>query len=188
MKHSTAYDRLANRFRLIGTIGECASMLGWDAAAVMPPGGGAARGEQLAALAVLRHAHLTAPELAADLAAAESADAWEAANIRLMRHEYVRAKALPADLVEAQAKVNSDCEKVWRIARADSDFKLVKPHLTEVLRLTREAAAALSEALGLSAYEAVMDGYQQAVGADDIDPIFAADESFLASNFRTCSA
>jgi carboxypeptidase Taq len=181
MTNPTAYERLASRFKLIGTIGECASMLGWDAAAVMPSGGGAARGDQLAVLAVLRHGHLIAPEVEADLAAAEGADAWEAANIRLMRHEYTRAKALPPDLVEAQAKANSDCEKVWRVARGDSDFKLVQPYLAEVLRLTREAATVLSTALGLSPYDALMDGYQQGVGADDVAPIFADYEEFLSS-------
>ena len=56
-----AYERLAERFRRIATIGECASMLGWDAAAVMPPGGGAARGDQLAVLAGLAHADADRP-------------------------------------------------------------------------------------------------------------------------------
>ena len=149
MTNVSAYDRLAARFKLIATIGECASMLGWDAATFMPPGGGAARGDQLAVLAVLRHAHLTAPEIEADLAAAETSDPWEAANLSLMRRGFARAKALPADLVEAQAKANSDCEKVWRVARHDGDFSLVEPHLAEVLRLTREAAAVLASALGL---------------------------------------
>ena len=98
-----------------------------------------------------------------------------------MRHAYVRAKAVPADLVEAQAKANSDCEKVWRVARKDADFGMVRPHLTEVLRLTREAAAALSGALGLSPYDALMDGYQQGIGADDVAPVFAAYEEFLST-------
>jgi carboxypeptidase Taq len=181
MKQLSAYDRLADRFKLISTIGECASMLGWDAAAVMPPGGGTARGDQLAALAVLGHQHLTAPEVAADLAAAEASDPWQAANLRLMRHAYARAKALPADLVEAQAKANSSCEKVWRVARKDADFALVKPYLAEVLHLTREAAAALSVALGLEPYDALMDGYQHGVSAADVAPIFAAYEDFLAA-------
>jgi carboxypeptidase Taq len=181
MTNPSAYDRLTARFKLIATIGECASMLGWDASAVMPSGGGAARGDQLAALAVLRHEHLIAPEAEADLAAAETSNAWEAVNLRLMRHAYARAKALPADLVEAQSRANSKCEKVWRVARENADFNLVKPHLTEVLRLTRESAAALSGALGLSPYDALMDGYQQGVGADDVAPIFTAYEGFLST-------
>jgi carboxypeptidase Taq len=175
------YERVAARFRLIATIGECASMLGWDAAAVMPPGGGAARSDQLAVLAVLRHAHLTAPEVEADLAAAETSDPWEAANLSLMRHGHARAQALPADLVEAQAKANSDCEKVWRVARHDSDFSLVEPHLAEVLRLTREAATALAGALGLSPYDALMDGYQQGIGTGDVAPVFSDYKDFLST-------
>ncbi|MDR3531191.1 MAG: carboxypeptidase M32 [Rhodopila sp.] len=181
MTKLTAYGRLAARFRRIATIGECASMLGWDAAAVMPPGGGAARGDQLAALAVLHHEHLLAPEAAADLAAAEPSDEWEAANLRLMRHAYARAKALPADVVEAQAKANSNCEQVWRIARKQADYKQVQPHFSEVLNLTREAAAALSAELGLSPYDALMDGYQRGIGTDDVAALFAAYEDFLAT-------
>lgn len=181
MTHPSAYERLAGRFRQIATIGECASMLGWDAAVVMPLGGSKARGDQLAVLAVLRHEHLIAPAVAADLAAAETSDKWEAANLRLMRHAYSRAKALPADLVEALAKASSDCEKVWRVARKDSDFATVGPHLAEVLRLTRYSAAALSDAFGLTPYDALMDGYQQGVGAGDVAPIFAAYEDFLST-------
>ena len=39
----SAYERLKTRFERIATVGEASSMLGWDAAAVMPPGGGAPR-------------------------------------------------------------------------------------------------------------------------------------------------
>ena len=67
-----------------------------------------------------------------------------------MRHAYTRATAMPAALVEAQARANSACEKVWREARRDSDFAQVRPHLAEVVRLVREAAACLAPALGLT--------------------------------------
>jgi carboxypeptidase Taq len=177
---TSAYDRLTARFRLIATIGECMSMLGWDASAIMPPGGAAARGDQLAVLAVLGHQHLTAPEVEDDLAEARAYGDWDTANLRLMRHMYRRARALPEDLVGAQAKANSACEKVWRTARASGDFSLVRPHLDQVIRLTREAAAALGEALGLTPYDALMDGYQSGIGAADVAPIFTAYEAFLS--------
>ncbi|WP_428487577.1 carboxypeptidase M32 [Rhodopila sp.] len=185
----TPYDRLAERFRRIALIGECASLLGWDASAVMPLGGGPARGDQLALLAGLGHQHLTAPEIEQDLAAAETADPggdpggdpWDNANLRLMRHAYVRAKAVPEDLVVAQAKANATCEKVWRIARQSADFAQVAPYLAEVVHLTRETAANLAPALGLSPYDALMDGYQPGIRAEDVAPVFAAYEAFLAT-------
>jgi carboxypeptidase Taq len=184
MRNTAAYDRLTERFARIATIGECASMLGWDAATMMPAGGGAARGDQLAVLAGLSHAQLTASATGDELAAAEAegtgTDPWRTANLALMRHAYIRATALPADLVEAQARANSSCEKVWREARKASDFKQVAPFLAEVLRLTREAASALAPALGLSPYDALMDGNQRGGRAADVAPVFAAYESFLA--------
>jgi carboxypeptidase Taq len=178
----TAYDRLVARFARIATLGEASAVLNWDAATMMPPGGGAARGDQLAVLAGMAHALLVAPVVGDDLAQAEAAiepDPWRAANLRLMRHGYTRATAMPPDLVEAQARTNSACEKVWREARRRSDFAMVRPHLEEVVRLTREAAAALAPALGLDPYDALMDGYQRGMRLADIANVFAAYETFL---------
>jgi carboxypeptidase Taq len=178
----TAYARLTNRFARIATLGEASAMLGWDAAAMMPPGGGAARGEQLAVLAGLAHQQLTAPAVADDLAEAETnaaVEPWREANLRLMRQAYIRATAVPQDLVEATARANSTCEKIWREARRSSDFAMVAAPLAEVVRLVREAAVALAPALGLSPYDALMDGYQPGIGAADVDPVFARYEAFL---------
>ena len=179
-----AYARLVARFARIATIEEASGMLSWDAAAMMPPGGAPSRGDQLAVLAGLAHGLLVAPEVADDLARAEAAgpdpDPWRAANLRLMRHAHTRASALPADLVEAQARANSACEKIWREARRGVDFPAVAPALREVLALVREQAAALAGGLGLSPYDALMDGYQRGIGAADVGPVFAAYQSFLA--------
>ena len=184
MKDSAAYQRLTKRFARIATINECASVLNWDASAMMPPGGGAARGDQLAVLAGLAHAEITAPDTADDLSAAEALsldpDPWAASNLRLMRHAHTRATAVPADLVEAQARANSKCETVWREARKTSDFKLVRPHLAEVVNLVRKQASALGPALRLSHYDALMDGYQRGIGASDAASIFGGYEQFLA--------
>jgi carboxypeptidase Taq len=178
----TAYDRLTARFARIATLGEASSVLSWDAATMMPRGGGAARGDQLAVLAGMQHSLLVAPGVDEDLAEAEAADEtdpWRAANLRLMRHAYIRATALPPDLVEAQARANSACEKVWREARRLSDFAMVRPHLQEVVRLIREAAAALAPALNLGPYDALMDGFQRGMRTADVTRVFGDYEAFL---------
>jgi carboxypeptidase Taq len=181
---NAAYGRLKDRFARIATLGEAQSLLHWDAAAMMPPGGGAARGEQLAVLAGLAHGLLTAPEVADDLADAAAAEGWEAggwdaANLALMRRRHARAVALPTALVEASARANSACEQVWRKAKAASDFALVRPALERVVALQRETAQALGAALGLDPYDALMEGYQPGVTAAEIEPVFGAYEAFL---------
>jgi len=181
---NAAYRTLLARFARIHTIAEAQAMLNWDAAVMMPPGGSAARGDQLAVLAGLAHELLVAPEIAALLDTADAADdgdedGWGVANLALMRHAHRRATALPGDLVEAQARANSTCEKVWRKARAARDFATVAPHLDEVVRLAREAAQALGAALAMSPYDALMDGFQPGIGAAEVAPIFATLEAFL---------
>jgi carboxypeptidase Taq len=164
----SAYDRLTARFARIATVGEAIAMLGWDASVMMPPGGAAARGDQLAVLSGLVHELTTAPALADDLAEAEQAppaEPWADANLRLMRHRYLQSVALPADLVEARSRANSACESIWRRARPASDFAAVRPALEEVVRLTREAGVALGEAFLMSPYDALMDGFQRGVRA-----------------------
>jgi carboxypeptidase Taq len=180
----TAYTRLTARAARIATIGEASAVLNWDASAMMPPGGSAARGDQFAVLASLAHSLATAPEVAEDLAEAESTppqNGWDEANLRLLRHAHTRATAVPSDLVEALARTGNTCEQVWRTARANADFALVAPHLTDLMSLVREQADALAPALGLSPYDALMDGYQRGITAADVTPVFADYERFLAT-------
>jgi carboxypeptidase Taq len=97
----------------------------------------------------------------------------------LLRHGHTRSTALPGDLVEALARASSACETVWRTARADANFAMVVPRLKTLMALVREQAQALAPALGLTPYDALMDGYQRGVTAADVTPVFADYEKFL---------
>ena len=182
----TAYDRLMLRFTRVAIVQEAISILDWDSEVIMPPGGGPARADQVAVLAGVTHTLMTEPAVADDLAAAEAGsaktdDPWHAANLRHMRRQHTRSVALPTDLVEARSRANSLCEQAWRDACPQSDFASVRPLLTEVFRLAREAAQALSEALDLPPYDALMDGFQRGITAVEVEPVFARYTTFLAS-------
>jgi carboxypeptidase Taq len=179
----TAYRQLEALFRRIGAIEGAISMLHWDAAAMMPAGGAAARAEQLATLRVISHKHLTAPEIADLVAEAESEsealDEWQRANLREMRRRRVHAAALPDTLVEEESHACSECEAVWRNARAQNDFAAVLPLLDRVLRLEREIAAIKAEHLGSSPYEALLDQYEPGGSVATIDRLFGELMRFL---------
>ena len=172
----TAYSELEARFRRLGAVEEAIAVLHWDTAAMMPPGGGPPRAEQLATLRLLAHELLTAPEIADLLAAAESEPAspgeWQRANLREMRRRWRHATAVPGDLVEALSRACSRSEAVWREARPANDFAAALPGLEEVLGLTREVAAAKAEALGTSPYEALLDQYEPDGSTALIDRLF----------------
>ena len=186
---TTAYARATAAFTRIATLNEAAAVLNWDASAMMPAGGATARGEQLATLAGLSHELLTAPALAEDLAAAAAPDdGWSAANLALMQDDVRRATALPRDLVEATAIATNACEMIWREAKPKSDFAAVRPSLTEVFNLSRQAAAILGETLNLSPYDALMSQYQRGITAADAGAIFARYQNFLATALPAAEA
>jgi len=178
-----AYLQLEDRFRRLGALGEAAAVLNWDLAVMMPPGGGAARGEQVAALALTRHELLTAPEVADWLGAVEAEaamlDPWRRANLAEMRRLHRHATALPGDLVVALSRACHAGEEAWRRARPAADFRAALPTLTEVVRLTRETARLKAAALGVSPYEALLDSFEPGAREERIVRLFARLEAEL---------
>ncbi|KQT50053.1 peptidase M32 [Methylobacterium sp. Leaf456] len=172
-----AYTTLAATFARLGALDDAGGILGWDTQTQMPDGAADTRGEQMATLKVLSHEILTDPRTLERLdeaeADAESLGEWERANLREMRRAYVHAAAVPGDLVAAASKAATRCEMVWREARAESDFARLRPHLTEVLRLQRRVGEAKGAVLGLSPYDALLDGYDPGMRQARIDPLFS---------------
>jgi carboxypeptidase Taq len=179
----TAYQDLEARFRRLYALREAAGVLHWDMSTMMPEGGAGARSEQLAVLEVVCHEALTDEALGDLFAAAEedaeALDPWARANLHEMRREWRHATALDAALVEALAKASMACEMIWRRARPENDFAAVLPALEEVLALTRRAAEAKAEALGLSPYDALLDQYEPGGRIDRIAPLFDDLAAFL---------
>ena len=179
---ASAYTQLEARFSKIALLGEAIGMLSWDQSVLMPKGGAAARGDQIAALSVIRHDMLTDTALSnlLDEAAEDNGlDSWQAANLREMRRKWVHAAAVPADLVEAISKASNACETVWRSARRDSDFASVVPAFAEVLTLTQRMGEAKAAAFGCSLYDALLDAYEPGGRSAEIDPIFDSYARFL---------
>lgn len=180
----TAYNTLQERFRRLHALNEAAGILHWDMSTMMPSGGAAARTEQLAVLSVTSHELLVDPAMseffeAAEKDSAQEQDIWMQANLREMRRRWRHATALDSRLVEATTKACKNCEMVWREARPKGDFKAVLPSMSEVLKLSREAAAAKAEVFGCSLYDALLDQYEPGGSSERIDDIFDDLAEFL---------
>ena len=178
----TPYQQLERRFRRLSALAEAEAVLHWDLAAVMPKGGAQARSNQMAELKAVRHAMLTAPEIGDLITAADAADGldpWQRANLRKMRRSWIKATALGEDLVVALAKAEMACERVWRTARPEGNFALVRPYLEELLKLVGEAARTKADKQALAPYDALLDDYEPDCRSADLDLLFAELESFL---------
>ncbi|MGL4965610.1 MAG: carboxypeptidase M32 [Inquilinus sp.] len=178
----TAYAEIAAHFGRIAALSNAIGILDWDNATMMPKGAAETRAESMALLQVLRHGMVTDPRLSGWLPEAEADNGlgeWERANLREIRRLWTVQTVVPADLVEASSKAISACEMAWRQARADSDFASLLPKLQEVLRLQREIGRAKGEALGLSAYDALLNDYEPGGRSEKIDALFDDLADFL---------
>ena len=121
-----SYTALEGHFRRLSQLEHVEAIASWDEAAMMPAGGGTARGAALATLKGLIHDESSAPRVGEWIAAAESRAAelspWQVANLREIRRGYVRATALPTALVEASAAAHSKSEQAWRKLRPANDW------------------------------------------------------------------
>jgi carboxypeptidase Taq len=169
-----AYTELCNVSQRLYHYGHLASIVGWDRNAMMPPKGNEARAAAEAELNTLMHRVATDPKLGELIRAAEQEplDDFQRANLREIVREWRASNSLPESLVEAKTMAGARCEHAWRTQRQSNDWAGFLENFREVVRLSREEAKCLSDASGLSPYDALMDRFEPGVRAADIDRIF----------------
>jgi len=178
-----SYAALVEHHRKLFHLHHIEAMASWDEAALMPAGGGEARGEALSTLRGIIHQRATDESLSDLFAAARQEIAalkpWQQANLRTMEREWVRATALPQSLVEAMSQAESRSEQAWRKLRPTNDFAGFLPFFREVVRLKREAARALAVKLAVNPYDALLDEFEPGARAASIAPLFVRLRTFL---------
>ncbi|WP_029013706.1 carboxypeptidase M32 [Niveispirillum irakense] len=177
-----AYHALEAHFARRSALQGALGILNWDSRTMMLPAASPARADQIAALEGAVHSALLDPHLPDWLAAADDdfgLDEWQRANLAEMKREVDLAQALPADLVEANARAASQCEIIWRTAKAEKDFRLLLPSLSVVLDRQREIAAALAGTLGCGLYDALHEQYEPGSRVAEFGPLFDDYAAFL---------
>jgi carboxypeptidase Taq len=121
-------------------------LLTWDQLTYMPPGGGPARGRQLATLQRLAHEKLNDPAIGRLLdrlepeAATLPYESDEAALLRLARRRYDRATKVPPAFTAALAEHVAATYEAWVTARPANDFAAVRLLLEQTLDFSRRFA------------------------------------------------
>lgn len=173
VSHS-AYQELANRFLEIKNYQHLLAMADWDHAAVMPGGGNEARVAAIAQLEGLIHEKVSASEMEGLIQQAEASDLseMEKASVKEMRRDWHHAVGLPKDLVEKKSAACKLSEHAWRELRPQNDWAGFLTVFKPVLKYSRQEANILSQQMGLSPYDAMMDAYEPGSRSERIDAIF----------------
>ncbi len=136
---------LRQRLQEIYDLNTTIALLYWDQSTYMPPGGGPARGRQVATLG--RHAHrcATDPELGRLLNALapeveRDPDSDDAALVRVALRNYERQARIPADFIASMYEHTANTYDLWAQARPQDDFGKVAGALEQTLDYSRRLA------------------------------------------------
>jgi carboxypeptidase Taq len=174
---SDSLERLKAILAEVTDLSRSAAVLEWDQETYMPPGGVAARSDQLSTLLRLSHVRFTADEVGNLLSKLEDEtadrpfDSYEASLVRVTRRDYEQERKLPPELVAEAARASSTARPLWEKARREADFTIFAPALEKNVELNRQIA----DALGYSErpYDALLDRYEPGLTTDQLETIFA---------------
>jgi carboxypeptidase Taq len=175
---SQTYEELKSRLSSIHDLHMARSILGWDQHTKMPPKGGEVRAEQLGTLDRFSHELFIDDEigrLLEDLRGYEEEagfDSIEASLIRTTRRDYEKAKRVPAELRAEMTRAGAIALPAWIEAREKSDFSIFLPYLTRNLELTHEYIACFDGMGYESAYDVLLDDFDEGMTADVVRTVF----------------
>jgi carboxypeptidase Taq len=169
-------QELKTRLGEISDLRKASAVLGWDQQTYMPPGGAAARAEQLATLQKTSHNWFISDEIGGLLetlsgdGAGWDYDSDEASLVRVVARDYEKARKVPSELVAEFARVTALAYEAWHKARAESNFSLFQPHLDKVVDLN----VRLAEALGYQdrIYDPLLDQFEPEMKTARVAAIF----------------
>ena len=153
------------------------NLMSWDARTVMPHGGVATRGLQIATVTGLARDVATGDAMrrALDGARAE----LETAQPDDLRHlELAQAEAgiatlarIPAALIREMAELKTTAHAAWVAARQADDFAAYAPLLTRMLDMQREVSAAIGG--GAHPYDPLLAAFEPGMTLATLRPIYA---------------
>lgn len=165
-------ERFTELCRGLHDLDAIGGILEWDQAVVMPRKGAVQRGRQQAIIARLSHERLKSAELGDALQKLEARTDLDEAllgDLREVRRKRDRAVKVPEDLIARRARVCSLSQVAWEEAREKDDFDSFRPHLDEVVRLTREVAGAIG---GSNPYDVLLDEYEPGMTVAELELLF----------------
>ncbi len=130
----------------VNDLNSAGAVLSWDQSTYMPPGGGPARGRQMATLGRLAHEKFVDPaigRLLEELRTYEESlpyDDDSAALLRVTRRDYERSLKVPSDFVGELYGHEAASFDAWAKARPANDFPAMLPFLEKTLDLSRRYA------------------------------------------------
>jgi carboxypeptidase Taq len=172
------FQELKSRLAEIHDLTKVTSLLSWDQAVTMPPGGAPARAEQLATVGRIAHELFVRPEIGRLLdeleryEASMPYDSDEASLIRATRADYEKARRVPTELRSEMTRVASLARNAWAGARASSDFPAFLPFLQQTIDLKKRYVDCFEPPA--EPYDVLLDDFERDMPTSEVRNIFTS--------------
>ena len=171
------YLQLTTHFEQIGHLNNLLGIIHWDYSVNLPKKSAASRQQEITTLSSVVHKLLTCETVANLIVAAEqettALNMWQQANFREMKRQFLHASCISAELQARHCHTVTNCEFVWREARQNNDFNLLRPHLQQVVDITKEIAGIKAEYFNMSKYDVLIDSYDPDSSSSEIKSVYA---------------
>ncbi len=171
---SATLDRFKELYGEVSDLGHASSVLSWDQQVNIPPGGGEARGQQLATLSKLAQEKFTSDEmgqLIEDLKKEfPDPDTDEGAMVRVAARTYDKARRVPPEFVAEQAIAATKGFEAWVEAKSKSDFSIFRPFLEKNVELVKKYVSFFPPAD--HPYDVLLDDFEPGMKTADVQVIF----------------
>ncbi len=155
--------------------GHALGCLNYDGETVAPRNSAPARGETMAFLSAIVHGRVTDPKtgeiIDTLLAEGDALPLKDRRRVSLLKKERDDMTLVPADEFAAYQQLMAEAMQVWHDAKLASDFAAYAPYLDKIIAYNRRFAA--RKDAGKPAYDVLLDGYEEGLSHETLDPFFA---------------
>jgi carboxypeptidase Taq len=171
-----SFEPFASEVATIADILSASALLAWDMRTMMPSGGTATRGEQMATLAQLARERLLSDAMARALDQALATtellddDSIERRSIAGVQAAIAHHRRLPEKLMHDRNLLRASAQAAWAEARSRNAFEVFAPYLAQTIELARQQA----EALGYDdhPHDALLGQFEPGATWHTVSPIF----------------
>lgn len=175
-KHSINYNKLMQYVESCYMLTNISNIVTWDFTTKMPKNSANIRADEIANLESIYLERFSNPIIGdlIDKVKDEELTDFQKRNIQLLEKKYKSISHTDKKLKASLTKQSFKCENIWRQAKKESNFNLVKNELNNLFDLTQEYATNLKDIFGFTTnYQALVDQYDPDRDIAEIDNNFA---------------
>jgi carboxypeptidase Taq len=178
LSHTERLTELRERLGVVHDLKRAGWLLSWDQHTMMPPNGTPSRGDQLSTIDRFAHELFTSDEVGelleslAEHEAELDPESVDAALIRVARRDWEKARKVPAELRAEITRAEVLGVPAWAEARKNADYQAFLPYLKRNVDLKLQYIECFADS-GKSAYDILLDDYQEDARSEDVTAVFA---------------